>query len=86
MNVSQLHDQGFDNSTEGEAGEINVACSQCAALVINGTACHEHRCPNTPCECQECGSVHRTQGAARECCDDSWDEWSMSDVDPESES
>ncbi len=32
---------GFDKSTTHR-----VSCSQCEALVINQTPCHEHGCPN----------------------------------------
>lgn len=40
--------QGFDRSTlDEEEGTIRVRCSQCAALVINGMACHETGCPNS---------------------------------------
>ena len=34
-----------------------ISCSQCAALVINGTPTHEHGCPNQTAECTECGCV-----------------------------
>lgn len=46
MTIKQLKAQGFDLSTRD--GKYNhVRCSQCEALVINGVACHERRCPNT---------------------------------------
>ena len=41
-----LRAEGFDRSTD-EGKLVHVACSSCEALVLNGTACHEHGCPNT---------------------------------------
>lgn len=47
MKLRDLKKQGFDLSKRD--GKYNrVRCSQCAALVINGVACHERGCPNTP--------------------------------------
>lgn len=47
--VQRLRDRGFDQSTAVPfATRWHVRCSQCAAVVINGTACHEFRCPNAP--------------------------------------
>ena len=40
-----LEARGFDACAETEDG-VRVRCSQCAALVINGVACHETGCPN----------------------------------------
>jgi hypothetical protein len=40
-----LDAEGFDRCTEDD-GAIRVACSKCAALVIQGVPCHETRCPN----------------------------------------
>ena len=37
---------GFDMSYSKDIDSINIACSQCQALVINGLATHEHGCPN----------------------------------------
>jgi len=37
---------GFDRSTK-DGPYIRVRCSQCEALVINGSPCHETGCPNT---------------------------------------
>ena len=37
--------QGFDKSYVAADGNVKVGCSQCAALVINGVACHEEGCP-----------------------------------------
>jgi hypothetical protein len=61
--INRLHSRGFDRSTIGREEApgscyVDVACSQCAALVINGVACHESGCPNAlPFDCFECGSV-----------------------------
>jgi hypothetical protein len=45
--AAQHRRDGFDRTIVDRArGTITVSCSQCAALVINGTACHEHGCPN----------------------------------------
>jgi len=43
--IQLLRRLGFDRSTRTPGG-WHIACSQCAALVINGTACHETGCPN----------------------------------------
>lgn len=42
---------GFDLSTGAR-----VRCSQCEALVINGTPAHEHGCPNATRECKGCNA------------------------------
>lgn len=47
--VQRLRAAGFDRSTvEPFAAVWHVQCSQCAAAVINGVACHETGCPNVP--------------------------------------
>lgn len=52
MTLEQLHAKGFDKSARyGECWNLTdkyiiVDCSQCQALVINGTPCHERGCPN----------------------------------------
>jgi len=39
--------RGFDKTTYDEEEEsCHVGCSQCEALVINGTSTHETGCPN----------------------------------------
>ncbi len=63
-----------------------IHCDQCNVLAINGTACHEHGCPDShidPCtgepyqvECDWCGSACDEQprnpnSAVRSFCDDS---------------
>lgn len=43
----KLRKRGFDlTEYNRRTGEYRVRCSQCEAAVINGIACHEHRCPN----------------------------------------
>jgi hypothetical protein len=39
---------GFDKSYHLGRGVWKISCSQCEALVINGTPTHETGCPNTP--------------------------------------
>lgn len=40
---------GFDRTTNIPfTKEYRIRCSQCQALVINGTPCHERGCPNAP--------------------------------------
>ena len=56
-----VHALGFDQSRAvrrgfHEARQFKIACSQCAALVINGTATHEHGCPNATHECAGCNA------------------------------
>lgn len=58
MRIEELQAKGFDNSepSASEPGYIDIACSQCAALVICGVPCHETGCPNAlPYECFQCG-------------------------------
>jgi hypothetical protein len=50
---------GFDESTRNKRGSVTVRCSQCEAVAINGTACHEHGCPNRSHKCRECGDTLR---------------------------
>ena len=52
--VKRLREQGFDKSRAipFETG-WHVKCSQCEALVINGTPCHERGCPNKPRESED---------------------------------
>lgn len=41
-----LQKRGFDTTKSYKNGVVAPRCSQCVALVINGTACHETGCPN----------------------------------------
>lgn len=45
--AEELRRRGFDRAELEWCGAVLVQCSQCAALVINGTACHETGCPNS---------------------------------------
>lgn len=47
LNITRLHNLGFDRSYRIGTGRYEVKCSQCEALVINGTPCHERGCPNS---------------------------------------
>jgi len=40
-----LRRRGFDLTRSCKDGTVRVRCSQCQALCINGTACHERGCP-----------------------------------------
>lgn len=44
--LAKLVAAGFDRSTT-EGRSCYPRCSQCAAVVVQGVACHEHGCPNT---------------------------------------
>jgi len=50
--AAKWRQQGFDK-THVEDGYCVVQCSQCQAVVINNTPCHEEGCPN----------AHKTQHA-----------------------
>lgn len=56
MTLKQLHVLGFDNSTKS-GRHLRVGCSQCEALVINGTPTHETGCPHAMHECAGCNEV-----------------------------
>lgn len=47
---------GFDETYDTDDG-LRVKCSQCEALVINGTPCHEHGCPHEMHECHGCNAL-----------------------------
>lgn len=56
MRLSQLRQLGFDDSSR--AGRyLRAKCSQCNAVVINGTPCHERSCPNAMHECHGCNEI-----------------------------
>jgi hypothetical protein len=56
MNLNQLKALGFDQSQQ-RTGSVRVACSQCEAMVIQGTPCHESGCPNALHECAGCNEL-----------------------------
>lgn len=55
--LDSLAAQGFDNSEFTHEWGFRVACTQCAARVINGTPCHERGCPNEKHECKGCNAM-----------------------------
>lgn len=63
--LERIKAQGFDRSASwgerwpGGASRdyVAVGCSQCAATVINGVACHETGCPNEVHECRGCSNL-----------------------------
>jgi hypothetical protein len=75
MNLEELIHAGFDESTKDEESEgyLNVKCSSCAALSINGTPCHETGCPNQRVECKECGCM-LPKGERCDCLDPCFDD------------
>ena len=60
--VTEANAATFDRSNL-----ISVACSQCAALVINGVACHETGCPNAMKECRGCNNLIPARPWAKYC-------------------
>lgn len=55
LTLQHLVELGFDNSTAHPAREgYRVACSQCAAVVVNGVPSHERGCRNAVHECAGC--------------------------------
>ena len=59
--ATRLRSQGFDNlRVVGDGPDdyaVQLGCSQCSALAVNGIATHEHGCPNQLHACRECGDV-----------------------------
>lgn len=55
--LASLQARGFDQSRTGSHGEVHVRCSQCEALVVNGTPTHERGCPNATHECRGCNQI-----------------------------
>lgn len=43
--LEKLKWYGFDKSSR-EGTSVDISCSQCEVLVINGVPCHERGCPN----------------------------------------
>jgi hypothetical protein len=61
--LARLHARGFDRAYIIRGGMIRAACSQCAAIVINGLACHETGCPNQTYDCKGCNALVTRRGA-----------------------
>jgi hypothetical protein len=58
QNIENLTARGFDLSYPTRAHvTVRPKCSQCEAVVVNGTACHEHGCPNAKHECSGCNEL-----------------------------
>ena len=56
--LSSVKQHGFDDSTQIQfRSAVDVRCSQCNALVINGIPAHEHGCPNAVHECHGCNDL-----------------------------
>ena len=61
--LKQLRAQGFDESKSIPFQKgATVGCSKCAAVVINGIACHETGCQNQVFECKGCGNTVERKG------------------------
>lgn len=56
MRIERLEALGFDSCHEVEKG-IQIGCTQCSAIVIQGTPCHEYGCPNEMHECKGCNAI-----------------------------
>jgi hypothetical protein len=58
--LQSLRDRGFDDSTVVPFRRAWIPrCSQCEALIINGTPCHEQGCPNDAAARREAASGER---------------------------
>lgn len=44
--LERAWDQGFDTSFPSDEGGVEIRCSECVAVVVNGIPCHEQGCPN----------------------------------------
>lgn len=53
----QFHRIGFDLTRRTDDGTLRLGCSQCDAIVIMGTPCHETGCPNAVQECKGCNAL-----------------------------
>ena len=52
----ELQELGFDATVREANGVLHIRCTACAALVINGHATHELRCPHATRECAGCSN------------------------------
>ncbi len=58
MNLQRLRLLGFDESKHVPfTKHFTARCSQCMALCINGTPCHETGCRNAMRECNGCNAI-----------------------------
>ncbi len=66
--LDELRAMGFDNSKHVPFTKTySVKCSQCEALVINGTPCHETGCSNQRYECRGCNTLLPYRGYCENC-------------------
>ena len=66
--LAVLQARGFDRSYRS-GKYVEVQCSQCEAIVINGVPCHESSCPNEVHECHGCNTlIPARQRYCAECC------------------
>lgn len=55
MTLNTLRERGFDLSVHIPfTKHFRVGCSQCCAVCVNGTPCHEWGCANQTFHCQGC--------------------------------
>ena len=67
--LDTLRINGFDDSFHIPFTKTyKIRCSCCAALAINGVACHETGCPNQRYECKGCNATVKRQGGYCEDC------------------
>ena len=69
MNLHTLRALGFDSSYHVPfTRQYRIRCSQCEALVIQGTPTHETGCPQIVRECAGCNAIiPNTQRYCEEC-------------------
>lgn len=58
MSLAYYRALGFDQSAHVPfTRQYRIACSNCAALVINGVPCHETGCSAAMHECNGCNAI-----------------------------
>jgi len=58
MNLAELRARGFDRAAHVPfTRSFRIACSQCAAVALNGGPTHESGCPNDTHECNGCNAI-----------------------------
>ncbi len=66
--LGTLRARGFDLSRHQPfTAYYQVKCSQCEAMVINGTATHETGCPNAKFECKGCNNLLAFRAYCEDC-------------------
>jgi hypothetical protein len=66
--LAELRSRGFNLSRRVGPGRWRIDCGACSVVIINGVACHETGCPNTPVACRECGNTYTDRELAAQCC------------------